>query len=205
MRKPTLDEYEAYFRVQQYLRWYHPRSEGLTDADTLIHDSKDALEFGDITGWNVYVAGYFNAARALLESSYDRFFMTFAIYPILFLFRHYIELELKGQMMATGKLLHVPLPEFSTDHSILSLWAKFKAMLPAGHPALDNAPNIERILNEMHCIDPKSMDTRYGLRRDLVTPSVANPVRIDAVNLKQTMDKLHSELSTLEIVVEYTR
>lgn len=205
MRRPTADEFVAYAHVQQYLRWHSPRAEDLTDGHGLIQNSASAVEFGAINDWNAYVEGYFLAARELLEGPRDQFFMLFVLYPVLFLYRHYLELELKGQMMDIGRQLNKTPPEFSTDHDVLSLWKKLKSMLPKTHDALRNAANIERVLRDIHLIDPKSLDTRYGLRKDLLTPSVLNPLKVDLDNLRDTMDRLHGELSILRTIVEYSK
>jgi hypothetical protein len=75
--------------------------------------------------WNLYVAGYFQAAQALLEGPPDKFFLTFPIYPVIYLCHHYLELELKGLMIATARLLNKPRPEFEDDHNLLRLfWQK---------------------------------------------------------------------------------
>jgi hypothetical protein len=204
MREPTEAEFATFAYVQQYLRWHGPRSEELTNIDQLVRAGGESVKFGSPTSWNLYVEGYFTAARELLEGPHDAFFLLFAIYPVLFLYRHYIELELKGVMMAASKLLQVRHPDFSADHDILSLWSKFKTMLPSGHEALKNAANIERILKEMHLIDPRSVDTRYALKRNLINPSVPAPIEINVNNLRDTMDKLHTELGILEVVVEHS-
>lgn len=206
MEKPTLDELVIYASVREYLRWDRPVLErDLETGDDLIRGGDDSVTFGfvrDKKAWSMYVAGYFNAARALLEGPPDRFFLMFAIYPVLFLYRHYIELEIKNLMMRTSEILQIPHPNFGTDHDLLSLWSKFKQMLPAAHSALQNAANIERILGQFSTIDPKSMDTRYGLQRDLLTSTVATPVDISISNLRQTMDRLEGEFRVLDAVVE---
>jgi hypothetical protein len=132
----------------------------------------------------------------------DEFFLLFGIYPVLFLYRHYVELEIKGIIIAVGEILSIPLPDFGNDHNILSLWNKFKSMLPAEHPALRSAPSIEKILTQIHALDPKSMDTRYGLRRDLQGPSLEQPFEIDVDNLRETMERLHNELSVMDEIVK---
>lgn len=206
MSEPTIDEYMTYASVREYLRWKRPVFEpDLEPNDSLISSGADSVTFGfarDKSAWKMYVAGYFNAARALLEGPPDRFFLMFAIYPVLFLYRHYIELEIKSLIMMSSEVLQKAGPDFGNDHDLLSLWGKFTRMLPAGHSALQNATNIARILQEFTTLDPKSMDTRYGLRRDLQTSSVGTPVDISISNLKQTMDRLEGELSILEVVVE---
>jgi hypothetical protein len=104
--------------------------------------------------------------------------------------------------MRTSEILLMAHTDFGTDHNLLSLWGRFTGMLPSDHSALQNSANIERILQQFSAIDPKSIDTRYGLRRDLQTIAVATPVDISISNLRQTMDRLEGEFRILDAVVE---
>lgn len=203
MREPTLDELKTFVRVRDYLRWDTPPEKELTEFDDLFKPG--TVKFGPQDGlntWNLYVAGYFLAARALLEGPPDGFFLLSAIYPAIFLYRHYLELEIKGIMIATSKLLKNSLPAFENDHDILSLWEKFKQMLPAGHAALREAPNIERLLKQINHADPQSMNTRYGLAKGLTSPSLSNTIEFDVDNFRDTMDKLHAQLTILSTIIE---
>jgi hypothetical protein len=203
--EPSFEEMVAYVKVREYLRWHRPVLEkDLGADDDLFRSGEDSVKFGFEKGtnlWGFYVGGYFNAARSLLEGPNDKFFLTFAIYPVLFLYRHYIELELKSLMMTCGKILQLEHPDFGNDHDLLSLWSKLKQMLPPDHLALENAVHVERILTEFSTIDPKSMDTRYGLRKDLKTPAISNPIDISISQLRQTMDRLEGEFRVLDAVV----
>jgi hypothetical protein len=189
------------------LRWHEDSPGELSESDHLFKTGGASVEFGGQVGesaWNLYVTGYFLAARALLEGPCDKFFLMFAIYPVVFLYRHYIELEIKGVMIAAARLLKTPMPDFGNDHEILSLWGKFKLMLPSEHNALKEAANVERLLAEISAVDPKSMDTRYGLRRDLKNPSLPNAISFDIYNFRHTMDKLEAQLRILETIIEYS-
>jgi hypothetical protein len=107
-------------------------------------------------------------------------------------------------MIAAARLLKTPSPDFGNDHDILSLWGKFKQMLPAEHEALREAANIERLLKQISEVDPKSMDTRYGLRRDLKNPSLPKVMSFDVYNFRDTMDKLESQLRILDTIIEFS-
>jgi hypothetical protein len=206
MEEPTQEEIAVFAYVREYFRWERPVLEAdLTETDNLFEAGEDSVTFGFGKGtnlWHFYVTGYFLAARALLEGPFDKFFLTFAIYPVLFLYRHLIELKLKDLMMRTSEILTIPHPDFSADHDLLSLWNKLKGMLPTGHLALQNEEHVERILGQFCAIDPKSIDTRYGLRRDLRTSAVRDPVNVSIPILRRTIDRLDAEFSVLDAVVE---
>jgi hypothetical protein len=61
----------------------------LRDEDDLYHVSGATIEYGGkLSIWEVYASGYFDAARELTLLPKDTFFLTFSIYPIIFLYRH---------------------------------------------------------------------------------------------------------------------
>jgi len=193
-------------RVRDYFRWKsRPVWEDLTDEDVLLKPGEDNVRVGGWSSdgsWQIYVGGYFNAARALLEGPPDCFWLQFAIYPALFLYRHYVELELKGLMQRFGAALEVPVPVFGNQHDVLELWKDLRSMIPAGHLAFENAGNVERILREFSAVDQRSMDTRYGLRRDLKTPTLPTEREVSASNLRRTMDHLYHEFDLIRVTVE---
>lgn len=92
-----------------------------------------------------------------------------------------------------------------SDHNIPRLWKQFKQMLPSGHAALREAPNIERLLEQINDIDLASMDTRCGLQKDLTTRSVARAIEFDVDNFREAMDKLQAQLWILESLIKSTQ
>lgn len=75
-------------------------------------------------------------------------------------------------------------------------------MIPRDHLALENAKNLGRVLTELNALGPRSMDTRYGLRRNL---SVAVPTahEISVSNLRTTMDHIRHEFELIRVTVEH--
>jgi hypothetical protein len=205
MKGPTPEELAIFASLRESIRWEHSPLDDLTETDNLFEAGPDSITFGFDKGtnlWEFYVSGYFNAARALLEGPPDKFFLVFAIYPVLFLHRHFIELKLKSLLMKISQILSTPHSDFGNDHDLLSLWKKLRQLLPTGHPAFQNEEHVERILGQFSAIDPKSMDTRYGLQRDLKTSAVSNPIEISIPILRRTMDRLYAEFNVLEAIVE---
>jgi hypothetical protein len=215
MRDPTSEEMETYLCVKEYLR----RSEDnrcnclkdLCGDDQLVRPGGESVIYGRMFDnsptWGAYVGGYQLAARALLEPPVDKFRILFTIYPVIFLYRHYVELEIKGLLLEVSGLLRVNCPDFSNDHNILSLWEKFKIMVPSRYLAHVRVGDIERILKELHdldpsSLDPSSMDSRYSLKKDLHNSSVADPVEIDLDNFRDTMYKVGSQLFILPEVIK---
>ena len=60
-----------------------------------------------------------------------------------------------------------------------------------------------RILAQFNTVDPESMETRYGLRKDLSTPSLSNRREISLRNLQSIMGKMYNELNQLLVNFQY--
>src|SRR5436190_12574440 len=130
--------------------------------------------------WHFYATGYREAAehlyRCWCSSRHD-----FLIFPLVFLFRHSIELRLKELSQSAADLLDLP-PDWHRNHRIDHLWHRLKPLLrriePEGsEPDLDNA---QRLMLELAARDPISMEFRYPEDRD-GKRHLAHLQRIDVV------------------------
>jgi hypothetical protein len=61
----------------------------------VIYSDKKSSSDPAQTLWELYASGYKLAGNSLIEENAGEFFFNVSIYPIIFLYRHYIELRLK--------------------------------------------------------------------------------------------------------------
>jgi hypothetical protein len=94
-------------------------------------------------------AGNSNSGRAQL------------VYPIIFNYRHFLELSLKSLLVAFGPSVGVS-PNWKS-HDLATLWGLFKEMLLGYGDEDPDATNpiVERIIAEFAKIDPNSYAYRY--------------------------------------------
>jgi hypothetical protein len=132
--------------------------------------------------------GYKRAVDTLVvqatESPPDRDFLVF---PILFIYRHFLEPSLKYQLATFGPTVGVE-PNW-TSHDLAKLWSNFADMLERyGTSDSDEAdPVVAEIVIEFSKIDPNSYSNRYPVDRR------GNPVPIgqsalDLANLADVME-----------------
>jgi hypothetical protein len=199
MSTPTGEEFETYYRVREHLRWDRKGPfDLLRNSDDLYHSSGTATDFGGkLSIWEVYASGYFNAARELTLVPVDKFFLTFAIYPIIFLYRHYLELELKHLIAAAAKQFGKPAPQMG-NHNISGLWKAFQELVPSGHMAAKNNENVERILAQVEELDASSMASRYALEKDFKKQSLPTPRVLDLNVVREVMDRLNTEMKAID-------
>ncbi len=136
-----------------------------------------------------YEEGYRRAAELLIkhiaETSHDQDTL---VYPIIFLFRHAIELRLKSILQNLNKLGErkhgVP-----THHDLSKLWAECKPPLLKLTSSTDqlwlNA--VDDLLEQMMKVDPASDAFRYKTKKD----GSKNAEGISHINLGQFYDTVN--------------
>jgi len=115
----------------------------------------------DAAQWHRYASGYKEAGERVYESwvalSDDSL-----VFPIVFLYRHYVELRLKELLQSAESYLDLP-RSWRSDHDIGVLWGHLARLLPEifpDEPAAD-LQNAGRILHELAEGDPFSFHFRY--------------------------------------------
>ncbi|MFH1417471.1 MAG: hypothetical protein ABII12_04195 [Planctomycetota bacterium] len=85
--------------------------------------------------------------------------------PMLYCYRHYLELALKHLIEELGSLsrFHSTL-DLTKTHRLMQLWNAAKGLASNLFDDDENDKNVERLLNEFHQFDPSSQTFRY--RRD---------------------------------------
>jgi hypothetical protein len=120
------------------------------------------------SGWTLYASGYKEAADALVErleskaSGQDTL-----VYPILFLYRQYIELQLKLTIRTCRHLLEDG-DDFPTGHRIDRLWGELDKLLRQAFPdeSTTELDQTGRLISEFAKVDPLSTAFRYPVDKD---------------------------------------
>lgn len=171
----------------------------------LDHDS-------NMNKWDLYAQGYYRAAEMLIESLEGKHpsVNDKLVYPICFLYRHFIELRLKEIIYYGSRLIEKPKNITKKDkvahHKIEILWEKdvrpiLEIVFPDG-PLEDLDLVGEYIIQyikidseKLWCeeveVDPTSFSFRYPYDLD-GNPNLVGMEKINLMNLKQTMSRLAS-------------
>jgi hypothetical protein len=113
--------------------------------------------------WNLYATGYKTAADMLATYVVERRVRQDSlVYPILFLYRQYIELALK-EIIRSGLTYLERDPATPKHHDLGQLWALAEKLLEEICPG-DSVPESKetgRIIKELNKVDPQSDAFRY--------------------------------------------
>lgn len=145
-------------------------------------------------GWEGYAEGYRRAAQCLVEhvdtTGRDQDFL---VYPLVFLYRHAVELRMKQVIKLGGALLATG-DDFEDIHDLRRLWGAASAVLEAIWPE-SNADHeaVRGLLTQLEDLDPDSYRFRYPVRPATKSrqPSLATDLRhIGLRNLSDRMEGL---------------
>jgi len=162
----------------------------------------------------LYIEGYRKAADDLshkaIESRSDQDIL---IYPIVFLYRQYIELQLK-RIIRESKVLLSEGNKFPQHHRIKDLWNDAKGLMRNIIKKVDSSPKeyitnkdvrlIDEIIMDFVEVDPDSFSFRYPADKD-GTNNLDGVTHINIRNLHDQMNRLTEQLEKYDLVVELLR
>jgi hypothetical protein len=166
-------------------------------------DARVASGFDDI----IYQDGYRQAALHLVEYVCDKENgQNFLVYPIIYLYRHHIELTLKSIIRAAYSLLDQALTgkssETLTQHDLSKLWAVARPLLNpvcemADHSAfpLDDLEGIDSYIRQLHEHDRDGQSFRYPTTKK-GTPSLRSG--LNQINIRDFSNALEKLADYLE-------
>lgn len=144
-----------------------------------------------------YADGYKEGAQKLIEVCLNGDgTMDNLIYPVAFLFRQYIELQLKDFIIGLNYCVEGS-QNFPVHHKIDILWKEFIRLykLIGEEPNNEDFVNAERIILEFASVDPKSMAFRYP-----VSPNGENTLNLNLVNLRNFAEVMGRLVNLLDAI-----
>jgi hypothetical protein len=144
--------------------------------------------------WFWYARGYLNAAEVLnREIQRNPAEHELLAAPMMFAYRHHIELHLKHLLAVAGEILDQP-QDIPPQHFVLSLWKRVRALLLSFNHQREDSwwLRADQIVGQFDAIDIKSMAWRYPVDRE-GQASLPPDFRVDPAVVRRVV----AELSTL--------
>ena len=145
-----------------------------------------------------YVEGYRRGAKLLFDSLGESTSnIDFLVYPILFCYRHHIEVQLK-RILNYGLFL-VKKQEGIGGHDIKILWERVKGIIRQNYKGGGNirfAEAVEYFILQIHDIDPDSTELRYNKKLDN-SKSLKDIKHIDLKNSVRILEELCNALDAI--------
>jgi len=157
-----------------------------------------------------YKAGFRRAAFQLVEKMCEQpINQDLIVYPVVYLYRHHIELVLKDVFRLAANLLDVSISGSQIKHlgrhDLAQLWIMIRPMLDpvckmAGEDPLPTADleGIDAYMRQLNEHDPRGESFRYARSRDETRSLNADLVHINIRSFAIQMEKLADYLQGLE-------
>jgi hypothetical protein len=150
--------------------------------------------------WDRYAGGYKEAADRVYRS-WRKMSEDAMVFPLVFLYRHYVELRIKEVLQSVAQLLDLP-KDWKCSHHVDDLWLRLRPLLQraaADQPARD-FDNAERLIFGIARRDPISQEFRYPEDSD-GKRFLADMQRLDVVNFYTAMQQLSAFLEGASMAV----
>jgi hypothetical protein len=171
--------------------------------DTLIKESGDKVLYADwMSGkWNFYADAYKEAADKLVDQIQEDWGPDDKlILPIIFMYRHFVELKLKWIIIHLDGFSGTRISDgLFNQHRLFELWIYLKNhlnCLRCGQLDKDIKNGLEKLIKELSSLDPESFRFRYS--HDTRFNEVPLPERISMEHFKTTMGVIDNGLEYIE-------
>lgn len=137
----------------------------------------------------LYIVGYKEAGDSLVKSVSDRKGTADSlIFPIVFLYRHYIELRLKNLLHDGHRQLDKEYKQ-KPEHQLSKLWSKVRKILvelwPDGNK--DDLAAFDSLIDQLEKVDPRSTTFRYPKDFDGNNSLKMDSSRVNLRNLEEVV------------------
>lgn len=147
-------------------------------------------------GWahfplDTYALGYKDAADALLYALAERrASLDTVIYPLVFLYRQALELQLKLLLPLARRLADAPAKD-EHRHELMPMWQELRRHLEVLITEKDDAEHeaMEKFISQLHQADPQSFAFRYPTNKKGEV-SLPDLTHVNVRHLKEVMDSI---------------
>ncbi len=119
------------------------------------------------------------------ENAYERHFL---IYPILFNYRHGIELAMKWIIAMYGRYSNVKIDDIE-HHNLWQLWKLCKQILIEVGSEDEAIPFVEQVIKDFHDLDKSALAFRYSRNKKGVLIALPDGM-IDLENIRDVMEAI---------------
>jgi hypothetical protein len=150
--------------------------------------------------WDRYAEGYREAADRIYQS-WREISNDALAFPIVFLFRHYVELRIKELLQSVERLLDLP-KGWTRSHDIADLWRRLRPLLQRADSdqPVGDFENAQRLIVELARNDALAMEFRFP-EDNVGKRHLADMERLDLVNFYTAMQKLSAFLDGASMAI----
>lgn len=160
--------------------------------------------------FGVWARGYSEAATRLCDSLLaEPGFGDNDAYPVVFLYRHALELYLKGVIIRGNLLCALKdestfCEELKLNHRLLPLYEAARRLLEHSFPddveLRDFLAKLQVVISELHALDPGSYNFRYPVNKNAERPAEGSTI-LGLVPLRATMAEILEAFDSIDTLL----
>jgi hypothetical protein len=154
--------------------------------------------------WGFYADGYKRAADIIVDQVDGDAPDDILILPIIFLYRHYVEVKLKDVIIGLDRLSGTHMGKGFGTHNLISLWSYLKSHLDCIRTEPGNKeilPALDSLIAELATLDPDSFHFRYPYDKTL-QQEMQLPHSLSMNHFKETMEKIEHGFAYIEAGID---
>jgi hypothetical protein len=152
--------------------------------------------------WYIYSDGYKEAGDMIVNGILEgKRSQDVLVYPVIFLYRQYLELAMKGLLTKIYKLQDI-CDKIPTTHALDILWDKCRSHIQTIIPddSSKELIDISRLIAEFMVVDPKSMAFRYPEDKN-GSKHLSNIRLINLRNIKEVIEGISTILFGADAII----
>ena len=157
--------------------------------------------------WYTYAEAYYHAGHTLWEATCElKVPIDTMVYPMLFCYRHFLELELKAILIGLKDIGEDTLRiKGVVKHGLSELWAQIHKQILEIEKAGEDLDLVGKIIAEFEKMDPISFVFRYPVDKKH-QPNLPDKERMNIENIGVHMAEVHQILNGIgDVLWEYKR
>ena len=168
--------------------------------------SRTDMLWGEWLDWNQYADGYKEAADRVVATINGLPHEDRLLCPIIFLYRHYVELKLKEIVLALDRLGETEIdPKLFIKHDLMLFWSYIRKHLDCIREKPDHSilNPTGLLIKELSELDPDSMHFRYSVNKKFEKMPV--PYCLDIKHFSKTMELINQGLAYIEGGIDWEK
>lgn len=158
-------------------------------------------DYNAVIGWDGqsyyygYKEGFFQAAHMSIKPA--KYYSDSLVYPIIFNYRHYLELVLKENILRFQIFFRLPIT-FKKTHNLMWLLDKLESILIPNNLGFLISPTQKKVIQDFHKIDSQNDAFRFVFNTEGSLSHTYDHKQISLWNLHFTMNEIYNDFTNID-------
>ncbi|QIW79950.1 hypothetical protein [Bacillus tequilensis] len=158
-------------------------------------------DYNAVIGWDGesyyygYKEGFFQAAHMSIKLA--KYYSDSLVYPIIFNYRHYLELVLKENILRFQIFFRLPIT-YTKTHNLIRLLDELESILVPNNLSFLISPAQKKVIQDFHKIDSQNDAFRFVFNTQGSLSHAYDHKQISLWNLHFTMNEIYNDFTNID-------